>query len=222
MESTVAIGVRGVRTTPPPPRAGKGPQKSVLSIATKIVPAGPVRGILQGGHQVFSTILMYTEKRPGPGTRNNLSCNREYFFSGIAQESVFVEKDEKRHQQKTSHARRGMVMAWQGTSPKRRRRPRKPAVGLRARRGGARCECQTPSDRCTVELSRSTASVQQHRLIKERLRCYHVQLKVVETTLSRKEQRERERKKAVKACKGSYALSGFGFLPKSDRGPTVT
>ena len=50
----------------------------ILSIATKIVPAGPVRGILQGGHQVFSTILMYTEKRPGPGTRNNLSCNREY------------------------------------------------------------------------------------------------------------------------------------------------
>ena len=39
----------------------------VLSIATKIVPAGPVRGILQGGHQVFSTILMYTEKR-GRGT----------------------------------------------------------------------------------------------------------------------------------------------------------
>ena len=39
----------------------------ILSIATKIVPAGPVRGILQGGHQVFSTILMYTEKR-GRGT----------------------------------------------------------------------------------------------------------------------------------------------------------
>ena len=39
----------------------------LLSIATKIVPAGPVRGILQGGHQVFSTILMYTEKR-GRGT----------------------------------------------------------------------------------------------------------------------------------------------------------
>ena len=42
-------------------------RKYVLSIATKIVPAGPVRGILQGGHQVFSTILMYTEKR-GRGT----------------------------------------------------------------------------------------------------------------------------------------------------------
>ena len=38
-----------------------------LILATKIVPAGPVRGILQGGHQVFSTILMYTEKR-GRGT----------------------------------------------------------------------------------------------------------------------------------------------------------
>ena len=36
-------------------------------ICYKIVPAGPVRGILQGGHQVFSTILMYTEKR-GRGT----------------------------------------------------------------------------------------------------------------------------------------------------------
>ena len=34
---------------------------------------------------------------------------------------------------------------------------------------------------------------------------------VVETTMGRKEQRERERKKAAK---GSYALSGFGFLPK--------
>ena len=32
--------------------------------------------------------------------------------------------------------------------------------------------------------------------------------------MGRKEQRERERKKAAKACKGSYALSGFGFLPK--------
>ena len=39
----------------------------LLSIATKIVPAGPVRGILQGGHQVISTILMHTEKR-GRGT----------------------------------------------------------------------------------------------------------------------------------------------------------
>ena len=41
----------------------------------------------------------------------------------------------------------------------------------------------------------------------------HVHLKVVETTMGRKEQRERARKKAAK---GSYALSGFaiGFLPK--------
>ena len=39
----------------------------------------------------------------------------------------------------------------------------------------------------------------------------HVQLKVVETTMGRKEQRERERKNAAN---GSYALSGFGFLPK--------
>ena len=63
----------------------------------------------------------------------------------------------------------------------------------------------------TVELSRSTTSVQQHRLIKERLRCHNVQLNVVETIMGRKEQRERERKKAAK---GSHALSGFGFLPK--------
>ena len=68
-----------------------------------------------------------------------------------------------------------------------------------------------PIGRYTVELSISTASVQQHRLIKERLRCQHVQLKVVETTMGRKEQRERERKEAAK---GSYALSGFDFLPK--------
>ena len=68
-----------------------------------------------------------------------------------------------------------------------------------------------PIGRYTVELSKSTASVQQHRLIKERLRCHHVQLKVVETTMGRKEQRERERKKAAK---GSYGLSEFGFLPK--------
>ena len=54
-------------------------------------------------------------------------------------------------------------------------------------------------------------AVQQHRLIKERLRCHHVQLNVVETIMGRKEQRERERKKAAK---GSHALSGFGFLPR--------
>ena len=65
--------------------------------------------------------------------------------------------------------------------------------------------------RYTAELSISTASVQQHRLTKERLTCHHVQLKVVETTIGQKEQRERERKKAAKA---SCALSGFGFLPK--------
>ena len=98
-----------------------------------------------------------------------------------------------------------------GTSPKRRRRQRKPAVGLRARRGVARRECRTPSNWTTVELSRSTASVQQHRLIKEQLRCHHVQLNVVETIMGWKEQRGRERKKAAK---GSHALSGFGFLPK--------
>ena len=40
--------------------------QAVLSIATKMVSAPPVRGILQGG-QLSSTILMYTEKR-GRGT----------------------------------------------------------------------------------------------------------------------------------------------------------
>ena len=59
----------------------------------------------------------------------------------------------------------------------------------------------------------STASVQQYRLLKERLRCHHVQLNVVETSVGQKEQRERERKKAAKGP-GSHALSGFGFLPK--------
>ena len=39
----------------------------LLSIATKMVSAPLVRGILQGGQQVSSTILMYTEKR-GRGT----------------------------------------------------------------------------------------------------------------------------------------------------------
>ena len=100
-----------------------------------------------------------------------------------------------------------------GTSPRRRRHQRKPAVckGLRARRGVARCR-PIGRYRTTVELSRSTASVQQHRLIKERLRCHHVHLNVVETVMGRKELalRERERKKAAK---GSHALSGFGFLP---------
>ena len=39
----------------------------VLSIATKMVSTPPVRGILQGGQQVFSTILTYTAKH-GCGT----------------------------------------------------------------------------------------------------------------------------------------------------------
>ena len=42
-------------------------QSTLLSIAAKMVSAPPVRGILQGGQQVSSTILMYTEKR-GRGT----------------------------------------------------------------------------------------------------------------------------------------------------------
>ena len=68
----------------------------------------------------------------------------------------------------------------------------------------------------TVERSRSTASAEQHRLLKERQRCHHVHLNEVEAIMGRKEQRERERKKtalnALTACKN--ALSGLGFLPK--------
>ena len=46
----------------------------------------------------------------------------------------------------------------------------------------------------TVELSRSTASVQQDRLIKERLRSYHAQLNVVETLwVGKSSENERER-----------------------------
>ena len=67
--------------------------------------------------------------------------------------------------------------------------------------------------RYTVEFSTSTASVQQHRLTKEfeRLRGHHVQLKVVETTMGRKEQRERERKKAAK---GSYGVERVRLFAK--------
>ena len=65
-----------------------------------------------------------------------------FFLSGIAQESVFVEKDERTPptENKSCKTRRS-----NGTSPKRRQR--KPAVGRRARRGVAKCECQTPSYR---------------------------------------------------------------------------
>ena len=50
-----------------PRRAPRRGASEYSRLQLKIVPAGPVRGILQGGHQVFSTILMYTEKR-GRGT----------------------------------------------------------------------------------------------------------------------------------------------------------
>ena len=70
MINTNSPGSRGSLAASRPATAALGPAacgRDLLSIATKIVPAGPVRGILQGGHQVFSTILMYTEKR-GRGT----------------------------------------------------------------------------------------------------------------------------------------------------------
>ena len=40
-----------------------GHTSGILSIATEMVSAPPVRGKLQGDQQVSSTILMYTEKR---------------------------------------------------------------------------------------------------------------------------------------------------------------
>ena len=109
-------------------------------------------------------------------------------------------------QQKTSHARRGMA----------RLALRPNAVAAKENQPSAQPTCKTRRGQVRMAnavLSISTASVQQHRLIKERLRCHHVQLKVVETTMGQKEQRERERKKAAIA-KGSYALSGFDCLPK--------
>ena len=49
-------------------QAAEAPKRLlVLSIATEMVSAPPDPGILQGGQQVSSTILMYTEKR-GRGT----------------------------------------------------------------------------------------------------------------------------------------------------------
>ena len=56
--------------------------------ATKIVPAGPVRGILQGGHQVFSTILMYTEKRPGRGRGTILVAIESTYATGCTAPDV--------------------------------------------------------------------------------------------------------------------------------------
>ena len=116
-----------------------------------------------------------------------------------------------RRQQKTSHARRSMArltFEWhfaQTPSPPKKtsRRP-----SCKTRRGQVRMPNARPIDR---ELSTSTASIQQHRLIKERLRCHHVQLKVVETTMGRKEQREQERKKAAK---GSYGVERVRLFAK--------
>ena len=71
---------------------------------------------------------------------------------------------------------------------------------------------KTPSYR-SVELNGERPAVQTAKSkTKERLRCHHVQLNVVETSMGWKGQRERERKNAAK---GSHALSGFGFLPKA-------
>ena len=133
-----------------------------------------------------------------------------FFFSwaGSHRKASSLKRRKGRRQQKTSHARRGMARlinvrmalvlrpnavaakenqlqayvqdeAWPGANAKRR-----------------------PIGRYTVELSVSTASVQQHRLIKEPAAQMpsSVQLKVVETTMGRKEQRERERKKAAELC----------------------
>ena len=84
--------------------------------------------------------------------------NRSFFF---------FERDRTRKRLcwkgRTDAANRKQVMqdeVWpgsNGTSPKRRRHQRKPAVGLRARRGVARCECQTPSYSVQRRASSSTA-----------------------------------------------------------------
>ena len=60
---SVRTGLTGVRSEPEP----RTHLTSLLSIATKMVSAPPVPGLLQGGQQVSSTILLYTEKR-GRGT----------------------------------------------------------------------------------------------------------------------------------------------------------
>ena len=97
--------------------------------------------------------------------------------------------------------------------PKKTSRLHRPSCKTRRGQVRSKRSVSNYSRTSLVELSRSTASVQQHRLKKERLRCHHVhvQLNVVETIMGRKEQREQERKKATK---GSHSLSGFGFLPK--------
>ena len=151
----VAIGGSGVRTNPP--RARKGPQKSVFFFF--------------------------------------------FFLSGIAQESVIVEKDERTPptENKSCKTRHGQVKVRMALRPN--------AVAAKENQPWACVQDEAwpganakhrPIGRYPVELSLSMASVQQHRLIKERLRCQHVQLKVVETTMGRKEQRERERKEAAK------------------------
>ena len=124
-----------------------------------------------------------------------------FFLSGIAEESVFVEKDERTPptENKSCKTRHGQVQ--------KALRPN----AVAAKETSRRPTCKTRRGQVRMRPAAQTA--------KERLRCHLVQLNVVETTMGRKEQRERERKKAAK---GSHALRGFGFLPKSNRGPTET
>ena len=167
-----------------------------------------LRGVAIGGSGVRTN-------PPPPHGQEKVRKNRFFFL-------FFFQRDRTgkrlRWKGRKDAANRKQVMqdeAWpssNGTSPKRRCRQRKLAVGQRARRGVARCECQTPSYRSdrSVELNGERPAVQTAKT-KERLRCHHVQLNIVETSMGRKQQRERERKKAAK---GSHSLSGFGFLPK--------
>ena len=103
-----------------------------------LLPSRP-RGVAIGGSEVWTNT-----PRAVKGPQKSVF---PFFLSGIAQESVFVEKD-KRTTPTKSHTRRGMArLTFEWHSPKRCRRQRKPAVGLRAKRRVARCECQTPSYR---------------------------------------------------------------------------
>ena len=151
-----------------------------------------------------------TPPRAGKGPQKSVFAFFFFFWAGSHSIALSLKRAKGRHQQKTCHARRGMArwtFEWHFAQPPSP--PKKTSLWptCKTRRGQVRM----PNAVLSVEPSISTASVQQHRLIKERPGCHHVQLKVVETTMGRKEQRERERKKAAK---GSYALSGFGFLPK--------
>ena len=166
---------------------------------------GVLRGVAMGGSGGWTN-------PPRAGKGRQKSGFFFFFLSGIAQASVFVEKDERTPPTENKSCK---TTRSNGTSPKRRRRQRKPAVGLRARRGVARCECQTPSYRSvysrTENIHGERPAAQTDKRTAQMPSCS------VESCWnyygSETAARTRERKK-LKAEKGSYALSGFGFSPK--------